>query len=84
LYYSVLQHDFRSVSIFSTLTIRLDDKLERELTRLAKQTGHSKSGLPARYRAGNWPSGGFAPCTVRPCCLRPPLATSPSRMFFTT
>ena len=27
----------------STLTIRLDDKLERELTRLAKQTGRSKS-----------------------------------------
>lgn len=27
----------------ATLTIRLDDKLERELTRLAKQTGCSKS-----------------------------------------
>ncbi|MGH8728028.1 MAG: ribbon-helix-helix protein, CopG family [Burkholderiales bacterium] len=27
----------------STLTIRLDDKLDRELTRLAKQTGRSKS-----------------------------------------
>jgi predicted transcriptional regulator len=26
-----------------TLTIRLDDKLERELARLAKQTGRSKS-----------------------------------------
>ncbi len=29
----------------STLTIRLDNKLDRELTRLAKQTGRSKSDL---------------------------------------
>lgn len=29
----------------STLTIRLDNKLDRELTRLAKQTGRSKSEL---------------------------------------
>lgn len=28
-----------------TLTIRLDDKLERELARLAKQTGRPKSDL---------------------------------------
>ncbi|HWH41314.1 MAG TPA: ribbon-helix-helix protein, CopG family [Usitatibacter sp.] len=28
-----------------TLTIRLDDKLERQLERLAKQTGQSKSEL---------------------------------------
>lgn len=28
-----------------TLTIRLDDKLERELARLAKQTGRPKSEL---------------------------------------
>ncbi len=27
----------------STLTIRLDDKLDRELARLAKQTGRTKS-----------------------------------------
>lgn len=27
----------------STLTIRIDEKLERELARLAKQTGRSKS-----------------------------------------
>ena len=27
----------------STLTIRLEDKLDRELTRLAKQTGRTKS-----------------------------------------
>jgi predicted transcriptional regulator len=27
----------------STLTIRLDDKLDRELTRLAKRTGRTKS-----------------------------------------
>lgn len=29
----------------STLTIRLDEKLDRELARLAKQTGRSKSEL---------------------------------------
>lgn len=28
-----------------TLTIRLDDELERKLTRLAKETGHSKSEI---------------------------------------
>lgn len=28
-----------------TLTIRLDPKLEQELTRIAKQTGHAKSDL---------------------------------------
>jgi len=27
----------------ATLTLRLDDKLDRELTRLAKQTGRTKS-----------------------------------------
>lgn len=29
----------------STLTIRIDGKLERELTRLAKQTGRTKSDI---------------------------------------
>lgn len=29
----------------STLTIRLDDKLDKELTRLARKTGRSKSDL---------------------------------------
>jgi predicted transcriptional regulator len=32
-------------AIMGTLTIRLDEKLERQLARLAKQTGRSKSEL---------------------------------------
>jgi len=34
---------FPKIVVSNTLTIRLDDKLERELARLAKQTGRTKS-----------------------------------------
>ncbi len=41
-----------------TLTIRLDDKLEGELARLAKRTGRAKSDLAARRCASSWPFSG--------------------------
>ena len=36
-------HNWMGVFLMGTLTIRLDEKLDRELARLAKQTGRTKS-----------------------------------------
>ncbi|HYA38699.1 MAG TPA: ribbon-helix-helix protein, CopG family [Candidatus Methylomirabilis sp.] len=38
-------NDVKPENRMGTLTIRLDDKLEEELTRLAKRTGRRKSDL---------------------------------------
>ena len=42
--YTVVQGKHHGEHTMGTLTIRLDTKIERELARLAKQTGRSKSG----------------------------------------